>query len=449
MIKELLFSTLIVVALLFMTSCFDDYDVEDWNLANAQISTFSLYNDSIADLANVKFTIDQLNGKIFNADSMPYGTDLRFKVLCSLSFEIGAYSVLIMPQATNDSIWWSETDSVDFSQPVILEVYPYDGITKKTYEAKLNIHQVNPDSIIWEKQSAVLDNKSFDEVQALQFNDAIYIYLTNNNEIHLYITDTLEQVGRIELPLTSMPKDAVLSQLTLFEGKLYVPDAKGILYFSQDGQSWTPLEGAPVLKALIGAATAGSAVNSSAFLSALTSDNEGTLYYAAMDSENNWQTGNKANTDFPVKNFGRTSYELVYYSRLVIVGGRTAANNVSDVAWSTTDGLNWAALSNDSKFRKIEGASLIHYNDSLYMFGGHNQLGIAFNEIYCSPDNGVSWYLTEHTFPDSYKARGFSSVYVNYDNYILVFGGKSDHNEATLNEIWRGRMNRLGFKKDD
>ena len=49
--------------------------------------------------------------------------------------------------------------------------------------------------------------------------------------------------------------------------------------------------------------------------------------------------------------------------------------------------------------------------------------------------------------PVDYKARGFASVQVDKEKYMLIFGGKENTNANELDQIWRGRINRLGFDK--
>lgn len=65
---------------LFITGCFalvlssclkSDEIVGVEAIKNCQIHTFSLSHDSVSGLDTVKFTIDQLTGRIFNIDSLP------------------------------------------------------------------------------------------------------------------------------------------------------------------------------------------------------------------------------------------------------------------------------------------------------------------------------------------------------------------------------------------
>ena len=69
---------------LVLSSCLKSEDVTDIELVkNCQISSFKLSSDSISGLDTVKFTIDQLTGRIFNIDSLPFGTKIE-KVVCTM-----------------------------------------------------------------------------------------------------------------------------------------------------------------------------------------------------------------------------------------------------------------------------------------------------------------------------------------------------------------------------
>ena len=81
------------------------------------------------------------------------------------------------------------------------------------------------------------------------------------------------------------------------------------------------------------------------------------------------------------------------------------------------------------------------------MLSGINEAGKASSDIYLSRDGGVNWSLSDTlvVMPQEFKARGFSSIYVDKDYYMYLFGGKETIRSNELNQIWLGRINRLGF----
>jgi len=438
---------LIGVLLFLMSSCLgtDSTDTEDWALANAQIASFSVACDSVPELASVIFTIDQVNGEIFNKDSMPYGTILKEKVICTLTYEVGALGVQIMPEATGDTV--STTDSVDFTMPVKIVVYPYDGISQKTYVARLNIHQVNPDSIIWNRSSELIKGRAFDDIKVVLFNAKYILYALEKGIIRVYTSDNPDEGEWTAKSLTGLSENIDISQITEYDGLLYAVSG-GALFGSADGLEWKKTEGAPPIKALLGSVPEGAA-NKKTLLAAITDENSEQLYFTVFDKETGWATGDKVPDNFPLTGFGGVNYESMYYQRLLIAAGRDAKGNVSDKSWSTIDGRQWVALSNaGATFSPREGASVFGYDSCLFLFGGTNSTGAALKDIYRSKDNGVTWFSEDYVFPNDFAARGFTSAFVDKENYILLFGGKVGRDMKVLNELWRGRINRLGFKDD-
>ena len=101
---------------LFITGCFalvlssclkSDEIVGVEAIKNCQIHTFSLSHDSVSGLDTVKFTIDQLTGRIFNIDSLPFGTKIE-KVVCKIGFANSSVigGVEASPEAYPDSTYY-------------------------------------------------------------------------------------------------------------------------------------------------------------------------------------------------------------------------------------------------------------------------------------------------------------------------------------------------------
>ena len=140
----------------------------------------------------------------------------------------------------------------------------------------------------------------------------------------------------------------------------------------------------------------------------------------------------------------------MYREYLEVVAGRDKNNQLTHTAWWTQDGLSWALMTDEksSYFEKKEGVMLTIYDGKFWLAGGINAEGKGSKEIHFSSDYGVTWQLSDTmvVFPDEYSGRGFASVFVDEDNYMLLFGGKTSDNTKPLDELWRGRINRLGFK---
>lgn len=122
---------------------------------SVRVSGFSLAaNDSVlAHLDTIFFTIDLNKGQIYNADSLPVGTDVS-ALIANISFDNVAQAKIYMDKgdpAKNDTIDYiaNPTDSIDFTSKVSLEVTAQNGTTVKWYSVKVNVHQIDPDSLYW------------------------------------------------------------------------------------------------------------------------------------------------------------------------------------------------------------------------------------------------------------------------------------------------------------
>lgn len=440
--------------LLLMTSCLSDDDktnIDDWTLGNAQISSFSLSHDSVVGLSKVKFTIDQLNGLIYNKDSMPFGTVLEEKVLCSLSYDnssIGVASVLFIETLTGDSVW-GVSDSIDFTAPVMITVYPYDGVSTKTYKAQLNIHQVNPDTMIWHKYADLISGETFSDMKVVAHGDSYYMYARQNSGFRLFRTDEADMIQWKEINLSGFPDDAIVAQLTEFEDALYVLSEDGALYAAilQKPGEWVQVESVPSLKTLLGFVPENTVTGRGSVLSGITED-QGALRFVTLDKAMKVTIGADVPEVFPLAGFGGFNYESMHYPRLVVASGRDVKNNLSDKTWATMDGLSWASLSGSSTFSPREGAAVSRYDDCFFLLGGFDASGEALDDIFYSKDHGVTWADTTYVMAEEFAARGFASVIVDKNEYMLLFGGKAGKNTNVLNELWRGRINRLGFGKE-
>jgi hypothetical protein len=451
---------LIVGGAFLMSSCLGDKNstIEDWNQGNAQISTFSLSHDSIKGLSKVVFTIDQVNGKIYNRDSMPYGTVIDEKVICTLSYEYAAIRTIFVNSATGDSVYWNGSDSVDFSSPVWITVFPYDGVSTKMYEAWINIHQVNPDSMVWELYPDLIPEQSCSEMNVLPYNDSYYMYVKDPTasetgvRCKLYKSETSDPVRWEQIPLTGMPGNTILSRITGYENVLYAFTTDGKLYRSADGQEWSQIEGVPYIETLIGSIP-GNKTGRGSMLSGISKEENEALRFVTMNENMEWQAGPVTPAAFPLSGFGVLNYEAMHYPYLSISGGRDRGNKLSGTIWSTTDGLSWIPVINEQSgfcFSAREGSVFFPYDTLFYLIGGIDAVGNPLKDVYYSKDRGVTWQpdTVLITMSEDYAARGFSSVVTDKDKFILLFGGKVSKDTNMLNQLWRGRINRLGFKKD-
>jgi hypothetical protein len=415
---------------------------------DAQIASFSLSHDSIASLAKAKFTIDQINGLIFNNDSLPYGTEFD-KVICKVTYVSSVRGTMVMQEATGDSIYWNGTDSLDFSKPVRFITTAQDGATTKSYLIRINIHQVVPDSMVWERYVSPVTGLSAVEqrVVAWRYNDgdACFMYSKTTGGSRLHYAPSANLKEWTELALKGFPATADIPQITTFEDALYVSASDG-LYRSADGLAWEKALNAPTVKVLLGAIRA--AHDKPALLSAIV-ETGGSLTFAAMDRKGEWlPQGETVPGEFPLSGFGSINYSRMSYEYLMLVAGKDRNGQLLNTTWATDNALRWTLFTREGTgfFEKKEGVMVAKYDDKFYLTGGIIAQGEASSEIHLSQDNGISWTKADSliTFPEAYAGRGYASIQVvDATNYMLLFGGKTSKDANHLDEIWRGRINRL------
>ena len=153
-VLNIIFSLFLAVCTI--TSCMDLSGEEYEYSSNASITGFAI-TDSIVTVIGTDtttvlgvyypFIINQNEGRIYNADSLPVNTDIS-KVVVNIT----ADTYYIYVAADTDSLW-EATDSLDFRRPIQFKVLAETGVFGRTYEARINVHQQDPDSLVWRKMT--------------------------------------------------------------------------------------------------------------------------------------------------------------------------------------------------------------------------------------------------------------------------------------------------------
>ena len=121
------------------------------NLNRYQHTTSSTGKDSVyvttVTGANCVMSIDHVAGRIFNGDSLPYGTDLKH-VTCTLTTRNNG-AALFKSLVSDSLFYYGVSDSIDFTKPRVVTVYSSNGEWERSYTVTLNAKQSNATGIIW------------------------------------------------------------------------------------------------------------------------------------------------------------------------------------------------------------------------------------------------------------------------------------------------------------
>ena len=151
-----------MVSLPAFVSCNKDDDKDDDTFTYSTskqttlIKAFGLQADNavLANLDSVHFTIDYDNGLIYNADSLPVGTDIsKLKVTVQFLNTVNSavFKITGASRQADTTITYttSMSTSLDFTGKTVLTVTSADEKQVKDYDVKVLVHKVNPDSLIW------------------------------------------------------------------------------------------------------------------------------------------------------------------------------------------------------------------------------------------------------------------------------------------------------------
>lgn len=381
------------------------------------------------------FIIDQVRKEIYLADSLPVGTDIS-KVAVNISSE-GYY--IFVEAGENDSIW-SDSDSLDFTNPVKFKVLSEMNTFGHIYTAQIDVHQQDPDIMSWTKFAKLGNN--IKTPKAVYANENIFVFTEGNTQVA--VTSTKDGKEWTSLQTIDLPIKADYTTAIEWAGKIYMLADK-TLYVSENGINWTKVETEQTFSTLL--------ASCKSKMVGIDTDN----HYIESADATNWEKYQEMPADFPKAPFSYTSYALTTNAnmeRIVLMGNNPLKQDTTNVVWGQIDNeQEWAALTyekNKELCPKFENPTIIRYNNKLYAFGGPAIDGTeihAFELFYASKDNGISWEpITEKLlFPEEFstlyeQAEGDYSCIVDKNNFVWIIW-------SNTGEVWRGRINKMGFIK--
>lgn|GEM_PF-39119 len=425
---------------------------------DAEITSFKLAeNDSVAaSLSLVHFTIDQNKNLIYNADSLPVGTSLTTKLLATISFASASKATIYY--LNGDTLSYSSTDSIKFSSPFHIKVIAYDGVTSKTYEVKLNVHQQVPDSLDWQMVNSSAWNFSYNSSKTVAFQDKFFTYFDAGTGFSLWSSAQGDGIQWNSESLSGFPANADINSITAFNGVLYITTSSQQLYKSTDGKSWEQTAISETGFVAILGAINGPTGDSRLMVEKAVGDK----YYLAYTTDGNSFTNCRDITAsdeqevFPVRDFAVITSPSSKSNKLTVIGGVDSNNTllyyVYQMYWDSYNNLQYAANINNyysyakyyKGFSARKGAMAFYYDDKMVVAGGQGSSSYN-NDMYTSIDHGISWQKQDSmiNLPKTFVARANASTYVDANDFVWVFGGNNQ--SGLVKEIWRGRINRFGF----
>lgn len=438
---------LMLAALLSCVSCLKDDN--SYKTPQAAITSFTIgyYNVRFHDMnihghdtlvyvreggVMYPMTIDQVNNRIFNADSMAYGSDLS-KVTCSVyGFGTVGYRYVDEPETTYA---WSSYDSIDFTRKLQFVILSTDESYSRTYDLEVNVRKVFPDSLLWSNADTVGFPSLSGIISAVR-NDSIFCFGTDTAGVPSVTWCSITGGGwNGANPLTGITADGWSHRVTICNGEFFTA-CSGSLYASSDGINWSSVKSG--IKSVI-----------------VSSEDYGELFAVSQDSNvvkssdmSEWTTVQSLPEDFPDSAAVVFSYPLstnASLKRSVLVG--LNRDTVYASVWTILSGDTlWTQVDTpaniDLRLKANGSLSLIRYDGSLF------SLGQGLDGFRQSVDNGITWYWCDSYVEDYSSWNRYMQLPEELIGYESGFTAATDSKGyiwimTDNGQVWRGSINRL------
>lgn len=455
----------LLAALFSLVSCLDTNDGDYVYTDDSAVTAFSVTSakkavhvrasngaDSVyyttATLTAYKFVIDQQRCVIYNPDSLPYGVDPTKLLVSANSLNSGS---LVLKSMTSDSLsYLSTTDSLDFSKPRELQVYSLSGATVRKYEVRVNVHQEPADQFNWTKLpnptafTSATGVKSF-VVTTASGTTRRFLLASDGTTTTVYRADGDNAWTAATPDFNHTLSAETYRSAAVKHDTLFVCD-NGVVMATTDGNTWTQQTTAEAGVARIIAANP---------IRLYAYNNEGAMV-SSDDSGKTWKVASIDESASLLPN-GEIAYATLPLAtnpnayRTLLIGSVPEASTTAFSIWGKIDegdayseNQPWMFYDHNTLNRHelslMQNFSAFTYDGKIMMVGNEDRVYLPY--FYGSRDGGITWEAdTVITSPLGFFVTGPYTVSVDKDHFIWFVSGKTG-------ETWRGRINRLGWKKE-
>ena len=408
----------------------------------------SVYHRKI-DAKNYVFHIDQINKRVYNTDSLPYGVNEK-KIVGSFSTKNGG--VVTLKSLTSDSTTYFRNgqDSVDFSSARTFVVYSNSQHYKQHYTVEVRVHKQKPNDFKWDSLGVVSHFASMTGVRVVNAGSSVLVFGLNGGATQVYASPIADGKTWTRLSSSFSPDANAWQNAVSFNATAYVMSGNRV-WMSADGSSWTDYGvSTSGMKRLLGATNAGLHLQG----------NDGYLYLAKAGATQPERETLAASTAYlPQQDYNMAVWKHWASDKteqVVLLGNHTSAATAGNAAtaWSkvyeygqTSSTEQWTLLNStqpDRLLPRMNNLQVVAYGQYLLAVGGAGMdasAGIqALQNIYVSADGGLSWRTNAIYKLPTKVAEDVTTfaMSVDKDNHIwLVCAGSG--------KVWRVRKNNMGW----
>jgi hypothetical protein len=447
--KYFLWTLVIILNMLMLSSCLGSSEGPEIEYsADAQIYTFSI--SSRADTSNLLnstvFTIDQVNGKIFNKELLPYKFHIDSVIInLSSSNAYSSFYNVALGIGNSEDAAWSQSDSVDINNLYNITTTAPDGETTKKYDFQLNIHDNDPYILSWENISEDYIGSIMSDQKTISYNNRFITYYISNGTVNAVSSSTNDGAHWSTASIIGLPPNILLSSLTVSENALYINDENHRVFGSTDGLTWTQTVSDFAIIANYGILPSDN--NNEEILVLVDDNNE--YIFAKTNDFSSYQlmemSSETSTSEFPIRDFtsisinSPSSHTIKY---IIIAGGYKSDNTANDYVWiiQEKNGKISDLKSKKTGTSSLAESTLFFYDNNTYLLVNNS----GTNNLLYSDNYGLEWELASEnqSLPSEMDFRKKASVITDNENYIWIFGGISE-TQTQKNDVWRGRLNKF------
>ena len=402
------------------------------------------------DAKNYVFYIDQINKRVYNLDSLPYGVNQK-KIVGTFSTRNAG--VVTLKSLTSDSTAYYKNgqDSVDFTSERTFVVYSNSQKYSQKYTIDVRVHKQKPNDFKWNNLATVSTFASLQGLRVANAGSMVLVFGSTGSATVVYGSSIADGKSWAKLAPSFSPDANAWKNAVSFNGTAYVLSG-GRLWKSDDATSWTDLGvAASAMSRLLGASNAG--------LHLLGTD--GQLYLAKAGTTQIASQALAASSDYlPQQDFNMVVWNHSASDKteqVVLLGNRTEAGHAGDsapVVWgkvfeygqasSTQKWAYYNSLEAEPRLPRMSNLQVVAHGPVLLAVGGAGMGASssvqALKDVYVSADGGLSWRTNRiYTMPtDIAKNTTHFAMGTDKDNHIwLVCAGTG--------KVWRVRKNSVGW----
>ena len=402
------------------------------------------------DAKNYVFYIDQINKRVYNLDSLPYGVNQK-KIVGTFSTRNAG--VVTLKSLTSDSTAYYKNgqDSVDFTSERTFVVYSNSQKYSQKYTVDVRVHKQKPNDFKWNNLATVSAFASLQGLRVANAGSMVLVFGSTGSATVVYGSPIADGKSWAKLAPSFSPDANAWKNAVSFNGTAYVLSG-GRLWKSDDATSWTDLGvAASGMSRLLGASNAG--------LHLLGTD--GQLYLAKVGTTQIASQALAASSGYlPQQDFNMVVWNHSASDKteqVVLLGNRTEAGHAGDsapVVWgkvfeygqasSTQKWAYYNSLEAEPRLPRMSNLQVVAHGPVLLAVGGAGMGASssvqALKDVYVSADGGLSWRTNRiYTMPtDIAKNTTHFAMGADKDNHIwLVCAGTG--------KVWRVRKNSVGW----